>query len=65
MNAKQETLGEERFLTLVKAKANENVLQIKQEILKALKMFMGDYPQHDDIAMIILRCDDSKPGENK
>jgi serine phosphatase RsbU (regulator of sigma subunit)/HAMP domain-containing protein len=65
MNAKQETLGEERFLRLVKAKANENVLQIKQEILEALKKFMGDFPQHDDIAMIILRCDDTKQGENK
>jgi len=57
-NASQEVLGEERFVEFVKAEVTNDVIKMKQGILKSLKQFMADFPQHDDIALIILRRDD-------
>lgn len=55
LNSKLELYGEERLLQTVQGQNHNDVKNIKQNILKSLKKFMGSMPQHDDIAMIVLQ----------
>jgi len=57
MNHKFEEFGEERLVHFFLHNFEKPLSYCKEEILKTLKTYMGNQPQHDDLTMVILRCE--------
>jgi sigma-B regulation protein RsbU (phosphoserine phosphatase) len=55
INAKQQAYGEERMLKVLRGKRRMSAKQITQALLDSFHDFVGDQPQFDDIALIVLR----------
>ncbi len=57
MNEKFEEFGEERLVQFFLHHLEKPLSSHKEEILKTLEAYMGNQPQHDDLTMVILRCE--------
>jgi serine phosphatase RsbU (regulator of sigma subunit) len=56
MNPKMDEFGEERLLETIKVKKGENVIQIREHLLKSLNQFLDGAPLGDDITMVLVKC---------
>lgn len=54
-NAQQEMFGEERLLALARTLTNKTAEEAVHALMLAVKTFVGNQPQHDDITLIILK----------
>jgi serine phosphatase RsbU (regulator of sigma subunit)/HAMP domain-containing protein len=57
MNEKLEEFGEENLVQFFLHHSDKPLTFQKEEILKTLETYMGNQPQHDDLTMVILRCE--------
>ena len=55
MNAREEMFGEERLYEVVRHVNGRNSGEILTNILNVVKEFTGDYPQSDDITLMVVR----------
>lgn len=55
MDREGDCFGESRMTDVLEAHSTESPEAIRGELLDAIKAFVGDEPQHDDITMIILK----------
>jgi sigma-B regulation protein RsbU (phosphoserine phosphatase) len=55
MNAKEEMFGEERLYEVIRHVDEIGAGKIMAKILLAVKAFTGDYPQSDDITLMVIR----------
>jgi sigma-B regulation protein RsbU (phosphoserine phosphatase) len=58
MNASDDTFGEARLSRLLEQHAHLGPEELRERVLREIKTFVGDEPQHDDMTMILLRIDD-------
>lgn len=49
--------GEARLVQTIQEKKSENVKKIREHLLKSLHQFLGGIPPHDDITMVLVKCD--------
>jgi len=54
-NARQEMYGEDRLREIIRAAAAESSQEMINRILESVRAFSGDYPQSDDITLMIIR----------
>lgn len=59
VNPAGEEFGEERLLTLVKAKAHLPAIKARVEIFRAIEEWCGDAAQPDDITMVVLKVNEA------
>jgi sigma-B regulation protein RsbU (phosphoserine phosphatase) len=62
MNEKQQQLGEDAIVDVLKAKRLLSAKKIQQAILTAVEKFRGTAEQNDDVTMVVVK---SKKGEGK
>lgn len=55
MNAQQEQFGEERLIGVIKKNRRRDAPEIIEYILSAVKLHTGDYPQYDDMTLLVLK----------
>ena len=55
MNAREDMFGEERLYEVIRHVNGLNAGEILTNILNAVKEFTGDYPQSDDITLMVVR----------
>ena len=55
MNAREEMFGEERLYEVIRHVNGRNSGEILTNILNVVKEFTGDYPQSDDITLMVVR----------
>ena len=55
MNAEQEQFGEERLIGVIKKNRRRNAQEIIEHILSAVKLHTGDYPQYDDMTLLVVQ----------
>jgi sigma-B regulation protein RsbU (phosphoserine phosphatase) len=55
MNVNNEEFGEEKLMNILSNNANLDVLEMKSEILKELKVFTNEAEQSDDITLMVLK----------
>ncbi|MCX7874660.1 MAG: SpoIIE family protein phosphatase [Melioribacteraceae bacterium] len=55
MNEKHEQFGEERFLKLIEKNRNLSSKEIINIVIKEVKIFADNFPQYDDITIIIIK----------
>ncbi len=55
MNINNEEFGEEKLINILTKNADMNVLEMKNEILRELKVFTEDAEQSDDITLMVLK----------
>ena len=55
MNAQQEQFGEERLIGVIKKNRRQDAQEIIEHILSAVKLHTGDYPQYDDMTLLVLK----------
>jgi len=55
MNSRREMFGEERLKAILRQHHASPPAQIIEQILAALRNFVGDQTQHDDITIVILK----------
>jgi len=55
MNEKHELYGEERLIKLIENNRNISAKDLLNLILKEVKKFVDNYPQHDDMTLVILK----------
>jgi len=55
MNEKQELYGEERLIELIKNNHNLSAHDLMNLVLKDVRKFVDNYPQHDDMTMLIVK----------
>ncbi len=58
MNARDDLFGETRLGQFVERHADLPSEELRERVLREIKAFVGDAPQHDDMTMILLRVDD-------
>jgi serine phosphatase RsbU (regulator of sigma subunit)/HAMP domain-containing protein len=56
MNPQLEEFGEERLLEILFVMRGENVIQMREHLLKSLNQFIAGATLQDDITMVILKC---------
>ena len=54
-NPAEEEFGEERLKGLLRQTANLSIDEMKETILKELKKWMSDAPQHDDLTFLLMK----------
>ena len=54
MNAREEMFGEERLYDVIRQTKATSAEQVLGTILEAVKAFTGDYPQSDDITLMVI-----------
>jgi phosphoserine phosphatase RsbU/P len=54
-NTGLEMFGVERLETIIRTSRGMSANELSQEILNAVKAFTGDYPQSDDITLMVIR----------
>jgi phosphoserine phosphatase RsbU/P len=57
MNAGDDCFGEQRLATLIEEHAHLAADELRERVLREIKSFVGDAPQHDDMTMILLKVD--------
>ena len=57
MNENLEEFGEEKLVQFFLHHSDRPLAFQKEEILKTIEAYMGTQPQHDDLTMVILRCE--------
>jgi sigma-B regulation protein RsbU (phosphoserine phosphatase) len=57
MNVGDDCFGEQRLATLVEEHAHLPADELRERVLREIKAFVGDAPQHDDMTMILLKVD--------
>ncbi len=55
MNKKLEEYGEERLLKVVQANEEKPAREIIEAVCADVKSFVKDYPQHDDMTMVVVK----------
>ncbi|MBJ7449207.1 MAG: SpoIIE family protein phosphatase [Parachlamydiales bacterium] len=55
LNAKNELFGEERLSQFLKEQSNVDSKTIINNLIKAVKDFIKEAPQHDDITLVVMR----------
>jgi len=55
MNERQELYGEERLIKLIRTNHGRTSKEIINLILKDVKRFVDNYPQHDDMTMLVVK----------
>ncbi len=55
MNEKEELYGEEKLISLIKDNRNLSANNLLNLVLKDVNKFVDNYPQHDDMTMLILK----------
>jgi phosphoserine phosphatase RsbU/P len=55
MNERQELYGEEKLIKLIEEKKNLSAKEIIESILKDVKKFVDNYPQHDDMTILVVK----------
>jgi len=55
MNERHELYGEERLIKLIENNRNISAKDLLNLILKEVKKFVDNYPQHDDMTLVILK----------
>jgi sigma-B regulation protein RsbU (phosphoserine phosphatase) len=60
MNEKQEQLGEDAIVDVLKAKRLLSAAKIQQAILTAVEKFRGTAEQHDDVTMVVVKSVSTK-----
>jgi phosphoserine phosphatase RsbU/P len=55
MNEREELYGEERMIKLIKKSRDKSSKEIINLILKDVKHFVDNYPQHDDMTMLVVK----------
>ena len=55
MNEKEELYGEEKLISLIKNNRNLSANDLLNLVLKDVNKFVDNYPQHDDMTMLILK----------
>jgi serine phosphatase RsbU (regulator of sigma subunit) len=60
MNEKQEQLGEDAIVDVLKAKRLLSAAKIQQAILMAVEKFRGTAEQHDDVTMVVVKSVSTK-----
>ncbi len=58
MNDVSDLFGEERLRQLVESHAALSAPSLREQILDAVKAFVGDADQHDDMTLVLLKVDD-------
>ena len=56
MNSHREEFGEEKLIQCIDGIKNENVVQIRENILKSIRHFVHGAAQNDDITLVTLRA---------
>ena len=56
MNLTLDEFGEGRLLDNLIVKKGENVVQMREHLLKSLNQFLDGAPLHDDITMVLVKC---------
>lgn len=56
MNEKLQLYGEEALIQLIQNNNEKHPNEILNLILKDVRKFIKDYPQHDDMTVVILKC---------
>jgi hypothetical protein len=55
MNEKQELYGEEKLIKLIEEKRSQSAKDIINIILKDVRKFVDNYPQHDDMTILVVK----------
>lgn len=55
MNERHEEYSEERLIKLIEANRNQSTRELLDLILKEVRKFVDNYPQHDDMTLVILK----------
>ena len=55
MNEKQELYGEEKLINLIKNNNNLSAHNLMNLVLRDVRKFVDNYPQHDDMTMLIVK----------
>ncbi|PKL81598.1 MAG: hypothetical protein CVV24_14425 [Ignavibacteriae bacterium HGW-Ignavibacteriae-3] len=55
MNERHEEYSEERFVKLIEANKNLGARELLNLILKEIKKFVDNYPQHDDMTILVMK----------
>ncbi|WP_201456441.1 PP2C family protein-serine/threonine phosphatase [Chlamydia sp. 17-3921] len=58
-NAQQEMFGEERLLSVTRTLKNKSAEEAVHALMLAVKAFVGNSPQHDDITLLVLKISES------
>jgi len=64
MNEKQQQLGEDAIVDVLKAKRLLSAKKIQQGILTAVEIFRGTAEQHDDVTMVVVKSVSAKKVKN-
>ncbi len=56
MNSDTEEFGEERFLDILQRYKNSSASELVQHIIAAVREFVGEQPQHDDMTLVVLKA---------
>ena len=57
MNSIQEEYGEERFVKLISANRSMSAQELINILVKSVKEFSGDAPQHDDMTVVVIKVE--------
>jgi sigma-B regulation protein RsbU (phosphoserine phosphatase) len=63
-NAANEMFGKQRVRDLVRRHARRDARRIRDEILEALRRFLGSRPSEDDITLMVVKITDDNPARN-
>lgn len=55
MNVRGDEYGEDRLMEVIQKHHNRSVDDIYQMVLKDMKLFVKEAPQHDDMTMIFIK----------
>ncbi|MDP3583370.1 MAG: PP2C family protein-serine/threonine phosphatase, partial [Ignavibacteria bacterium] len=55
MNEKQELFGEDRLISLIEKNRNLSSRDLINTILKDVNKFVDNYPQHDDMTIVVVK----------
>jgi serine phosphatase RsbU (regulator of sigma subunit) len=55
MNEKEEEFGEEKLLDVVKSNLNLDAERLIEEVKQNIENHSGEYPQFDDITLLVIK----------
>ncbi|MGD1043872.1 MAG: SpoIIE family protein phosphatase [Bacteroidota bacterium] len=65
MNDKQQQLGEDAIVDLLKVKRYQSAERIQHAILTTVEKFRGSAEQHDDVTMVVVKSKDGRRNSKK
>ena len=57
MNSRREEYGEDQLMRIIQAHHHESVDLIYEAVIRDIKRFVKEAPQHDDMTMIFIKGD--------